>query len=144
MHASRLRSVISISDCAQNIYYRRTRRQDVRLITELKILGKGETPSPDTDWFVTKTSLRAGIRGMKPLFLWYKVGKTAGDMTASERADLITELDVLYGEDMPWYGFELLQPATIEQQGKVEATHICYRRGVKSALPLFPHSRCHC
>ncbi|KAF5316200.1 hypothetical protein D9619_006271 [Psilocybe cf. subviscida] len=116
-----------------NIYYRRTRRQDIRLITELKILGKGEKPSPDTDWWVTKTSLRAGIVGMKPLFLWYKLGKTTGDMTSDERANIITELDVLYGEDVPWYGFEPLQPATIEQKGKVEATHICYRRGVKIA-----------
>lgn len=69
---------------------------------------------------------------MKPLFLWYKLGKTAGDMTSDERANLITELDVLYGEDVPWYGFEMLEPATLEQKGKVEATHICYRRGVKS------------
>lgn len=53
-------------------------------------------------------------------------------MSPEEKANIITELDVLYGEDTPWYGFEKLEPSTIAQRGNVEATWITYRRGVKS------------
>jgi len=52
-------------------------------------------------------------------------------MSPEEKANIITELDVLYGEDIPWYGFEKLEPATLPEGGKVEATWITYRRGVK-------------
>ncbi len=41
------------------------------------------------------------------------------------------ELDVLFGEDVPWYGFEKLERPTIDEQGRVEATWLTYRRGVK-------------
>ncbi|KAF8956921.1 Metallo-dependent phosphatase-like protein [Flammula alnicola] len=127
-----------------NIYYRRTRRQDINLVTDIQILSENEKPSSEDSWHKAETSLRAGIRGLPPLYLWYKTGKQAGDMTPEERANLITELDVLYGEDVPWYGFEKLEPPTIAQQGKVEATWITYRRGVKlppKAPPLhFNHA----
>lgn len=53
-------------------------------------------------------------------------------MTSEERENIITELDVLYGVDIPWYGFEKLEPATFPQGPKVESTWITYRRGVKS------------
>ena len=76
-------------------------------------------------------SLRTGIYKAPPLFLWYRVGKTAAEMTTEERAQIITELDVLYGEDVPWYGFEKLKPPTMLQSRKFEATWLTYRRGVK-------------
>jgi hypothetical protein len=76
--------------------------------------------------------VRAGLGALPPLYLWYKVGKTAGDMTAEEKANIITELDVLYGEDVPWYGFEKLEPATLPKHKRLEATWITYKRGVKS------------
>lgn len=76
-------------------------------------------------------SLRAGILKAPPLYLWYRTGKKAGEMTTEERANLITELDVLYGEDVPWYGFEKLEPATMLESPKREATWLTYRRGVK-------------
>lgn len=52
-------------------------------------------------------------------------------MSPEERANVITELDVLFGEDVPWYGFEKLERPTIDEQGRVEATWLTYRRGVK-------------
>ena len=52
-------------------------------------------------------------------------------MTTEEKGNIITELDVLYGMDIPWYGFEKLEPATLPLGPKVDATWITYRRGVK-------------
>jgi hypothetical protein len=113
------------------MYYRRTRRQDVKLISEIRLLPENEQPSPIDDWHRTRHSLRTGVIGIPPLFLWYKADKTAPQMSAEERSNLITELDILYGEDVPWYGFQKLEPATLPERGRVEATWITYRRGVK-------------
>ncbi|PPR01694.1 hypothetical protein CVT24_001522 [Panaeolus cyanescens] len=114
-----------------NIYYRRTRRMDVKLITDIQLLGKDELPNESGNWEKAKTSIHAGLRGIPPMYLWYKLGKTAGEMTADDKANIITELDILYGEDVPWYGFEKLEPPTLHQGKRVEATWITYRRGVK-------------
>ncbi|KAG5653410.1 hypothetical protein H0H81_000697 [Sphagnurus paluster] len=114
-----------------SIYYRRTRRQDINLITDVQLLPEKQEPSPLTGWSRVDMSLRSGVLGTPPLYLWYLVGKTASEMTAAERANIVTELDVLYGEDVPWYGFEKLDPPTMPAKGKVEATWITYRRGVK-------------
>jgi hypothetical protein len=55
------------------------------------------------------------------------------DMTAQEKQeDVITELDVLYGADRPWYGFEKLEPSVTVESAKVSSEWITYRRGVKS------------
>lgn len=53
------------------------------------------------------------------------------EMTAEEKNNIITELDVLWGDDVPWYGFEKLEPPTMEPTGRVQSTHITFRRGVK-------------
>ncbi|TFK39994.1 Metallo-dependent phosphatase-like protein [Crucibulum laeve] len=127
-----------------NIYYRRTRRQDINLITNIRLLPDREEPYPIDNWHQAKLSLRSGLFRVPPLYLWYKTGKTAAEMTAEEKANIITELDILYGEDVPWYGFEKLEPPTMQEKGRVEATWLTYRRGVKvppRAPPLhFSHS----
>lgn len=79
-------------------------------------------------------SLRAGILRAPPMYLWYRVGKTAGEMTAEEKANIITEIDVAFGEDDPWYGFEKIQPPTMSANGNVQPVHIAIRRGVKREL----------
>ncbi|KAF8347706.1 Metallo-dependent phosphatase [Amanita rubescens] len=126
------------------IYYRRTRRQDVNFVTDLKLLPSGEEPSPRDNWYQVQTSLRKGVFGTPPLFMWYKLGKMVGEMTKEEKANVITELDVLYGDDVPWYEFERLEPPTVAKKEPVEATWITYRKGVKTpphAPPLhFSHS----
>ncbi|KAG7093566.1 hypothetical protein E1B28_007236 [Marasmius oreades] len=114
-----------------NIYYRRTRRQDINLIANITLLPENTEPWPVEGWKRASTSLRTGWRA-PPLYLWYYAVKTASQMTAEERADLITEMDVLYGDDVPWYGFEKLDPPTLAAEpGKVESTRIIIRRGVK-------------
>ena len=61
---------------------------------------------------------------------------------------MITEIDVLFGEDRPWYGFEKLEPAvTPEKEGILDSVYMTYRRGVKGewdrcwrdAISLYSH-----
>jgi hypothetical protein len=121
------------------LYYRRTRRQDVNLITDLQLLPAGQEPeheSPYEVWYKVERSIRDGVPRAQPLFLWYRIGKTLSEMSAAERKeDIITEIDILYGVDQPWYGFEPLKPpATPEQEGRIEEVSVVYRRGVKSVF----------
>ncbi|CAK5267650.1 unnamed protein product, partial [Mycena citricolor] len=114
-----------------NVYYRRTRRQDVNLITDIQLLASGKSPSQPGSWKKAGTSLRAGVAGTPPLYLWYRTGKTFGDMDAAERSNIVTELDVVYGDDIPWYGFEKLDPPTVLHHRETESTWLTMRRGVK-------------
>lgn len=84
-------------------------------------------------WHKVPKSTRTGAMGLAPLFLWYKADRTALEMTEDERKnDLITELDVMIGEDIPWYGFEKLSPPTTpEIERKRQSMYITFRRGVK-------------
>ncbi|KAJ7890587.1 Metallo-dependent phosphatase-like protein [Mycena olivaceomarginata] len=103
----------------------------INLITDIKLYPESESPSPSDGWKKVPLSLRKGIMGAPALYLWYQLGKTSGDMTAAERSNIVTELDVLYGDDIPWYGFEKLEPATMIHRGDVESTWLTMRRGVK-------------
>ncbi|KAJ8095182.1 Phosphatase dcr2 [Marasmius tenuissimus] len=114
-----------------NIYYRRTRRQDIKLVTNITILPENTEPWPVEGWQKASTSLRSGWRA-PPVFLWYQATKSAAEMTSQERNSMITEIDLLFGDDVPWYGFEKVEPPTLEgEPGKVESTWITVRRGVK-------------
>ncbi|KIK60489.1 hypothetical protein GYMLUDRAFT_244475 [Collybiopsis luxurians FD-317 M1] len=115
-----------------SIYYRRTRRLDINLVDSIRLLPPDDSPSPSDGWTKAEKSVRAGVYHASPLFLWYHVGKTAGEMTSEEKANIITEIDVLYGDDEPWFGFEKLEPPTMPKvEGRVESTHITIRTGVK-------------
>jgi hypothetical protein len=92
---------------------------------------------PSEGWHKVDLSLRSGVSGISPLFLWYKIGKTAGEMSAEEKANIITELDILYGQDVPWYGFEKMSPPTLPANAKFDATWLTYRRGVKGTSTVF-------
>ncbi|EIM92818.1 Metallo-dependent phosphatase [Stereum hirsutum FP-91666 SS1] len=125
-----------------NVYYRRTRRLDVRLITNIQLLPTDapEPPpsTPGSTWTKADLSIRDGVYKTEPLFLWFETGKTAGEMTAEEKQNLITEIDVTYGDGNPWFGFEKLSPATTErQEGLRENVWLTYRKGVK-AVPRAP------
>ena len=115
------------------MYYRRTRRRDVTLISDIQLLPHPDTPSGDGDWTKVELSLRDGVVRVSPLFLWYRKDKTLADMTDDERQSLITELDVIYGDGDAWYGFERLSPPTTEKTTRAESVSITIRRGVKSA-----------
>jgi hypothetical protein len=126
----------------QLLYYRRTRRRDVPLISDIKLLAPGVTPSGDGDWVKASRSLRDGVVRSSPLFFWYLKGKTLQDISEVERQSLITELDVVYGDGDPWYGFERLSPPTTEKSPRAESVSITMRRGVKRAfiVPMNGHS----
>jgi len=84
-------------------------------------------------WHKVKKSTRTGAASLAPLFLWYKAEKTGREMTDAERKNnLITELDITYGEDVSWYGFEKLSPPTTpEIKNKRQSAYITFRHGVK-------------
>jgi hypothetical protein len=116
------------------LYYRRTRRRDVPLISDIQLLPSDATPSGDGDWTKAALSLRDGVVRSAPLFLWYRKDKTLADMSDDDRQSLITELDVIFGDGDPWYGFEKLSPPTMEKTARTESVSITIRRGVKRAL----------
>jgi hypothetical protein len=103
----------------------------VALISDIQLLPSDATPSGDGDWSKAALSLRDGVVRAAPLFLWYRKDKTLGDMSDDERQSLITELDVVYGDGNPWYGFERLTPPTMEKSARSENVSLTVRRGVK-------------
>jgi hypothetical protein len=118
------------------VYYRRTRRLDIPLISQMLLLPEKQSP-PDMDdtWSKASRSIRDGIPGTKPLYLWYKADKTMREMSQVEKANVITELDVLYGEDVAWPGFQKLEPPSTEEQvDRVSSVHVTFRRGVRRKL----------
>ncbi|KAI0259375.1 Metallo-dependent phosphatase-like protein [Gloeopeniophorella convolvens] len=112
------------------LYYRRTRRMDVPLVLDIQLLPAGKTPSGD-GWTKASRSLRDGVIRAPALFLWFRRDKTLRDLSSDGRTTLITEMDVVYGDGDPWYGFEKLSPATTEKSGRSESVSITIRRGVK-------------
>ncbi|THH09733.1 hypothetical protein EW145_g1812 [Phellinidium pouzarii] len=126
------------------IYYRRSRRLDVDLVNDLILLPKDKEPAASGNWRKVTTSIRDGVYNVPPLFLWYSLGERMSYLSSDMKQNLITELDVLFGDDRPWYGFERLTPPTIPgQEGRVDSAWVTYRRGVKTpprAPPLhFSH-----
>ena len=70
------------------------------------------------------------------MFLWYKAEKTLQQMAEQEMKNIITEIDVIFGEDEPWYGFEKVEPPVAEGQVLSASVYITVRRGVKrTSLP---------
>lgn len=114
------------------MWYRRTRRLDTPLITDIRILPEHQTPSPfSPTWY--KVPKPVSPRGEK-LFLWYNKNKTLSEMAQSERQNnLITEVDVTYGDGEAWYGFEKLERpvASKDEAKKLEDVWLTIRRGVK-------------
>ncbi|KZT52988.1 Metallo-dependent phosphatase [Calocera cornea HHB12733] len=121
-----------------NLYYRRTRRLDVPLITDLALLPAETFPNVsltgDATWHRVETDTRNGVYpGQAALFLWYELGG---------EKEIITELDIIRGEGPAWYGFEKLSPAIIPRSNKFDSVWLTYRRGVKTppkAPPLHFH-----
>ena len=112
------------------MYYRRTRRHDIPLVTELRVLPEKETPSPFSESWV-KVAHPLNPFGEKR-YLWHKAEKTWRDMTDAERKnDLVTEIDVLFGSDQPWYGFDKVQQATYDGSELREPVWLTYRKGIK-------------
>jgi hypothetical protein len=117
-----------------NIYYRRTRRLDVPLITDLRVVPE---PVPDTlssdleGWTMAKGDLHDGIWPKQPVSrLWYKLSDQRKRQDI-EAEGIITELDIIYGDAEPFFGFQRVQGGKIldEKAGKWESVDLAYRRG---------------
>ena len=108
------------------------------MITDIRLLPNKETPSPfDANW--QKVSTPISPRG-ENLYLWYYRNQTLGEMTQQERSNkLITEIDITYGDDRPWYGFEKLdRPAATKDESKGwENVWLTVRKGVKRKYYIF-------
>ncbi|TFK52074.1 Metallo-dependent phosphatase [Heliocybe sulcata] len=130
-----------------NLWYRRTRRLDVPLTTEIKLLPASEMPpavNPPYEWHKVERSIRDGVPRTPSLYLWYKTGKTTREMTVKGgRDDYITELDVLYGDSRNWWGFEKADTPVLESDGRKESVWVTYRKKYQAppkAQPLhFSH-----
>jgi hypothetical protein len=120
-----------------NVYYRRTRRLDVPLITDLRVVPE---PVPDTlasgleGWTSAKGDLHDGIWPAQPVMrLWYKLS----DQSARKRQgiaeddQIITELDIVYGDSEPFFGFQRVQGGKVldEKAGKWESVDLAFRKG---------------
>ncbi len=70
-------------------------------------------------------------------YLWYKAEKTWREMTEAERKNsLVTEIDVLFGSDQPWYGFEKVDQAVYDGMRNIEPVWLTYRKGIKREYML--------
>lgn len=167
---------------AQNVYYRRTRRFDAPLITDLLLLPDSAAPPGDvnlTEYTQAEGDFRDGVYPKRQkMRLWYKTrqGNTEGmtrvgrynvregrsnwwqwdsesddsnedsdsDSALSDETtmsddqsskEIITELDILYGEQQPFFGFERVKngpvlPKDSGNKGKVkESVDLVFRRG---------------
>lgn len=102
------------------------------LIDDLLLLPKDEEPASPGNWLKVKTSIRDGVPRAPKLFLWYKLGERMSFLSDEQKRNIVTELDLLFGDDRPWYGFERLEPPTTpSQEGRMESAWLTYRRGVK-------------
>lgn len=84
-------------------------------------------------------SIRDGLYPSQgDLFLWYKLRPPLQDVTDEEEIkDVITELDVMYGDGKPWYDFEKVKPEVSKGiEGKTDSVWLTYRKGVNRAFPL--------
>jgi len=119
-----------------NIYYRRTRRLDVPLITDLRVVPE---PVPDTlaldleGWTQAKGDLHDGIWPTQPVMrLWYKLSDQGVKRQGiTENDQIVTELDIVYGDSEPFFGFQRVQGGKVldEKAGKWESVDLAYRRG---------------
>ncbi len=101
------------------IFYRRSRRRDVQNVVELKLVEEGTTPPKGNDgWHRVKTGLRSKVvrmmAGQQPLHLYFRTvnpqqalqDKIGFWKERDTPIDAITELDLVYGDNPPWPGFE--------------------------------------
>ncbi|KAL1413278.1 Phosphatase dcr2 [Vanrija albida] len=115
------------------VYYRRTRRLDVPLIADLRIAKD----LSEEGWTKAHGDLHSGVFKHKKMHLWYKL--QTQEPTEGPRQEIITEVDVLFGDDAPFYGFHRVDGGKVldAKEGKWESVDLVYRRGtaVPAAAP---------
>lgn len=125
------------------IYYRRSRRLDVPLITDLRIINEGDEFSIADDgktWHQAEGILTDGIYPrVKNRRLWYTLQKPYANATKNEELDdVITELDILYGEDEPFWGFERVEGQIFPgRPGKSLPISLVARKGFTGSFSVY-------
>ena len=122
-----------------NVYYRRTHRLDAPLITAIRMIAEPPPESLESElqgWVKASGDLHSGVwPSQKEARIWYKLQDrdTSGrrQEASTDFDDVITELDILYGDDEPFFGFERIDGGQVlkAEAGKWESVDITYRRG---------------
>ena len=127
-----------------SVYYRRTRRLDVPLISDLRVVPE---PPPDDmiaeldGWVKAEGDLHSGIwPTQSELRLWYKLKdqdwddwgwwKKQNDILY-DYVETITELDVVFGDNDPFYGFERVKGGKVTEgkEDRWQSVDLAFRRG---------------
>ena len=122
-----------------NVYYRRTRRLDQPLITDIRLVPE---PVPEdlkddlSGWVKADGDVHSGVWPSQPEErLWYKLQDESKRQSAPSN-DIVTEVDVVFGDDDPFYGFERIQggPLLEAKSGTWETVDLAVRKG-KPVVP---------
>lgn len=122
------------------MFYRRTRRLDTPLISDIRVVSE---PVPDTlqddltGWIKASGDLHSGIwPTQKESRIWYKLQEQswANDRRQGMSLDfgeIVTEVDVVYGDDEPFYGFSRVNGGKVldAKLGKWDSVDLAFRRG---------------
>lgn len=122
------------------MYYRRTRRLDVPLIDDIQVHPDPPPASFNPEgWVKASGDLHSGTWPTQPeLRMWYHTrkpnspGGVASDHLSprEDRKEIITEIDLLYGEGPPFFGFErAVGDLIMKSEGhRWEQVSLTYRR----------------
>ncbi|ORX34309.1 Metallo-dependent phosphatase-like protein [Kockovaella imperatae] len=106
-----------------NVYYRRTRRLDTALITDVRLVsGSSQANSSLEGWTRADGDLHAGTwPSLPPVYLWYK----------SSEGTPVTEIDVIYGDADPFYGYHRVVGGKVTEAKakRWESVDLAVRRG---------------
>lgn len=123
-----------------HVYYRRTRRLDTPLISDIQVVPD---PVPDAlqndliGWTKASGDLHSGVwPTQKGAGIWYKLqeqtwaGRTRQAMTL-DFSEIVTEIDIVYGDDDPFFGFTRVKGGKVldAKPGKWDSVDLAYRRG---------------
>ncbi|ODO07841.1 hypothetical protein I350_03420 [Cryptococcus amylolentus CBS 6273] len=139
-----------------NIYYRRTRRLDTKLITDIRIVEHPPSAEDQAildaeEWMLASGDLHNGVwPSHNEMRIWYKLGDQSWgdwkrhqgrqDDTESEDqqdlvdwsyGDFINEIDIIYGDDDPFFAFKRVTggPVMRAEQGRWDSVDIALRKG---------------
>lgn len=117
------------------MWYRRSRRLDVAAISKVRLLPDPPPPGVDlVNWVQAPGDLRSGawVR-QAPLRLWFQsqARHATGETGVVGASTYITELSVLYGDDVPFFGFERVPGGKVTESNSKswESVDLVYRRG---------------
>jgi len=128
-----------------HVYYRRTRRLDTPLVSDIRVVPE---PVPDTlqndliGWTKASGDLHSGIwPSQAESRIWYKLQEQSWASQTRQAlkldfGEIITEIDIVYGDDEPFFGFRRVNGGKVldAKPGKWDSVDLAYRRGNPGAL----------